>query len=226
MREAPAKLLGWGLLDPTLTVWADATEALVGLGELDRARGYVEAYEESAARLGSAWAIAAAARGRGLFESAEGDADAAIAAFERALAELEPFGFPLERGRTLLGLGSTLRRAQQKRAARDTLEQAQAIFDDLGAPLWSEKANAELRRISGRTPGPDGLSETEQRVADLAAQGRTNKQIASELFVSVRTVEAHLTTVFRKLGVSSRSALAAQLAADGAAKAADDPAKA
>lgn len=227
LREVPAYLLGWGLLDPSLTMWADATETLVGLGELDRARACVEPYEANAARLGSAWAIAAAARCRGVLESAEGDLDAALASFGRALAELERVSFPLERGRTLLCLGSTYRRAQQKRAARDTLEQALATFEQLGASLWAERARAELRRISGRTPGPDGLSETEQRVADLAVQGYTNKQIASALFMSVRTVEAHLTSVYRKLGVRSRSGLASRLiAADGAAKAADDAAKA
>src|SRR5262249_54254231 len=115
---------------------------------------------------------------------------------------------------------------QQKRAARDALEQALAVFQRLGAPLWSERARAELRRISGRTPSPEGLSETEQRVADLAVQGHTNKQIASTLFMSVRTVEAHLTSVYRKLGIQSRSALASRLIADGPAKAADEEVKA
>jgi len=186
----------------------------------------VEAYEANAARLGSAWAIAAAARGRGLLESAQGDVDAALAAFERALDELDRVPFPLERGRTLLCLGSTLRRAQQKRSARDALEEARGIFDGLGARLWAEKAEGELKRISGRSPEPEGLSETEQRVADLAVRGHTNKEIASALFMSVRTVEAHLTRIYRKLGVRSRSALGAHFAADGTAKEADLPAEA
>jgi DNA-binding CsgD family transcriptional regulator len=229
LRQVPDYLLSWGLLDPTLTMWADAIEALVGLGELDRARVIVESYNTNAARLGSPWPIAAAARCRGLLESAENELEAAQSSFEQALAELEHVPFPLERGRTLLCLGSTLRRSQQRRAARDALEQALAIFERLGAPLWSDKARAELKRISGRGPRPEGLSETERQVAELAVKGRTNKEIAATLFMSLRTVEAHLTSVYRKLGIRSRSALAVQLIgavstanpADGVAKTAD-----
>ena len=104
------------------------------------------------------------------------------------------------------------RQAQQKRAAREALEGALAIFEELGAPLWAEKARAELRRISGRAPAPDELTETERRVAELAAGGRTNKQIAAELFMGVSTVEAHLSHVYRKLGVR-RAGLAGWISA-------------
>ena len=103
------------------------------------------------------------------------------------------------------------RQAQRRRAAREALEQALAIFEQLGAPLWAEKARAELRRISGRRAASDELTETERRVAELAAQGRTNKEIAAELFMGVSTVEAHLSHVYRKLGVRSRTELAARL---------------
>jgi DNA-binding CsgD family transcriptional regulator len=226
LRDVPSQLLAWGLRDPTLTSWADATETLVGLGELDRARSCVESYETNAARLGSAWAIAAAARGRGLLASADGDPEGALAAFERALAELDRVAFPFERGRTLLCLGSTLRRGQQKSAAREALERSRAIFEGLGAPLWAEKTNAELRRISGRPPEQQGLSESEQRVVALAVRGHTNKEIAATLYMGVRTVEAHLTRVYRKLGVRSRSALTARVTADSAAKEAVEQAEA
>ena len=122
-----------------------------------------------------------------------------------------PSPFPLEHARTLLCLGMVLRQAQQKKASREALDQALAIFEELGARLWAEKARAELRRISGRAPASDELTETERRVAELAARGRTNKEIAAELFMGVSTVEAHLSRVYRKLGVR-RAGLAARLA--------------
>ena len=95
--------------------------------------------------------------------------------------------------------------------AREALEQALAIFEELGARLWAEKARAELARISGRAPASEELTETERRVAELAAQGRTNKQIAAELYMGLSTVESHLSHVYRKLGVR-RAELAARLA--------------
>ena len=104
------------------------------------------------------------------------------------------------------------RQAGQKKAAREALEQALAIFEELGARLWAEKARAELTRISGRSPASEELTETERRVAELAAQGRTNKQIAAELYIGLSTVESHLSHVYRKLGVR-RAGLAARLAA-------------
>jgi DNA-binding NarL/FixJ family response regulator len=201
--------------DPTLPVWADAIETLVGLGELDRAAAYLEHCSDSAERLDSSLAREGVLRCRGLLASAEGDSDAALAAFEHLLAEVPDPPWPFERARTLLCLGTVRRQAQQKKAAREALAQALAIFDELGARLWAEKAQAELRRISGRSPASDELTEAEQRVAELAAQGRTNKEIAAELFMGLSTVESHLSHVYRKLGVR-RAELAARLATEAA----------
>ena len=187
--------------DPSSPIWADAIETLVTLGELARARAYLEAYEANAGRLGSPWAIAAASRCRGLFEAADGHVDRAIDAFETSLSELVRHPYPLERGRTLLCLGAVRRQAQQKKAAREALQQSLAIFEELGARLWAEKARAELRRISGRAPASAELTESERRVAELAAQGRMNREIAAELYMGGSTVEAHLSRVYRKLGV-------------------------
>jgi DNA-binding NarL/FixJ family response regulator len=145
-----------------------------------------------------------------LFLAAEGDHAGAFEAFERSLAYAE--AFPLERGRALLCLGSVRRQAQQKRAAREALDQAIAVFEQLGAPLWAERARAEKARISGRRASSDELTETELRVAGLAAQGRTNKEIAAELYMGTSTVEAHLSRVYRKLGVR-RAELAGRLTA-------------
>jgi ATP/maltotriose-dependent transcriptional regulator MalT len=210
LRDLPARFLAGGMNDPTLIIWADTIETLVGLGELDQARSYLESYELNGERMESPHARAGAARCRGLLLAAEGDLGGAFEAFERSLADADRF--PLERGRTLLCLGTVRRRAQQKRAAREALEQATAVFDELGARLWAEKARAELARISGRAPTSDELTETERRVAELAAQGRTNKQIAAELYMGVSTVESHLSHVYRKLGVR-RAGLSERLTA-------------
>jgi DNA-binding CsgD family transcriptional regulator len=156
--------------------------------------------------------VASAARCRGLLAAAEGDLETAFEAYEEALAEVGEHRYPCERGRTLLCLGSARRQARQKGLARDALQQALAIFEELGARLWAQRTRAEVRRISGRRRTSEGeLTEMEMRVARLAADGRSNKEIAAELFVSVHTVGAHLSRAYRKLGIHSRAQLAGRL---------------
>ena len=128
----------------------------------------------------------------------------------RALAA----ALPLERGRTLLALGSVQRRARKRSAARGSLGEAVATFDRIGARLWAEKARAELGRIGGRAGSPRGLTQAEQRVAALVAEGKTNKEVAADLVVSVRTVEANLSRIYDKLGIRSRTELARRYRAD------------
>jgi DNA-binding CsgD family transcriptional regulator len=99
---------------------------------------------------------------------------------------------------------------KRKREARDSLESARSQFEMLGAPLWEARANDGLARIGGRSASPTDLSETERRVADVVAQGLTNKEAAERLFMSVKTVESNLRRVYRKLDVRSRSELARQ----------------
>ncbi len=165
--------------------------------------------------------MAAASRCRGLLAATEGDLAGAEAAVERALAQLEGFGYPFERGRALLALGTIRRQAQQKGPARTALEDALAVFEDLGARVWAVKARGELARISGRRPAAEQLTATEHQVAALAAHGRSNKEIAAELFMGVSTAEAHLSAVYRKLGVR-RAELGSWLASrDEAAKPVD-----
>ena len=115
---------------------------------------------------------------------------------------------PFDRARTLLALGGALRRAKRKRDARATLDEAVQVFEELGATLWVQKARAEVGRIGGRAASHGELTPTERRVAELVAQGRTNKEVAGALFVSARTVEGHLSHVYRKLGLRSRAELA------------------
>ena len=129
-----------------------------------------------------------------------------------ALAAHERLPQPFELGRTLLAQGTIERRAKHRAEARAALTRALETFDQLGAPLWAEKAAQELARIPGRAPGDGALSETERRVADLVASGLSNKEVAAKLFVTVRTVEGNLTRIYSKLGVRSRAQLAARVA--------------
>ena len=126
---------------------------------------------------------------------------------------LEEFSYPFERGRVLLTLGSALRQGHHRSDARAVLGQALAIFEEIGARLWAEKARAELSRISGRRPADfDELTDSELQVATLAATGRSNKEIAAAMYLGVSTVEAHLSHVYRKLG-GHRAELATRLLA-------------
>jgi DNA-binding NarL/FixJ family response regulator len=119
---------------------------------------------------------------------------------------------PLELGRTLLAKGQIERRAKRKAAAKASLGHALAIFEEIGAALWAEKTQAELARVALRHAAPDELTETERRVAELAASGLKNRQVAGELFLSPKTVEANLARVYRKLDIHSRAELGARLA--------------
>jgi DNA-binding NarL/FixJ family response regulator len=121
---------------------------------------------------------------------------------------------PFELGRTLLVKGKIARRAKKKRIARAALEGALEIFDRLGAPLWSKQAKDELARIGGRAPARDELTPAEERVAALVAEGRPNREVAAALYLSENTVESHLSHIYAKLGVRSRTELARRLVPD------------
>ena len=118
---------------------------------------------------------------------------------------------PFELGRTLLVHGQLQRRRGERRAGREMLQHALTIFEEFGAPLWAEKARAEIARIGVRR-APEELTEGEERVAELAAQGLTNPEIATRLFMSRRTVEANLARAYGKLGIRSRAELGAVMA--------------
>src|SRR5204862_6117657 len=130
-----------------------------------------------------------------------GALEAARAALENAVEEHLRVPQPLELGRTLMVRGEVERRSKQKRAAGLFLRRALGIFDELGAALWAARARMELERLGGTVAAPTELTPTEQRVAKLITEGRTNRQVADALFVSVKTVEANLTRIFRQLGI-------------------------
>jgi DNA-binding CsgD family transcriptional regulator len=191
----------------------DLLEALIAVGELDEVEVILTAWEPRAAAVDRAWSLAVLARCRGLVLAARGDLDGAFTSFERSLAEHARSGDPFQEARTVLALGRTQRRAKRRGAARTTLEDALARFERLGAPLWAEQARAELKRIGGRAPSRGELTEAESRIARLVAEGRTNREVAAELFLTEHSVETALTRIYRKLGVRSRADLARLLAA-------------
>jgi DNA-binding CsgD family transcriptional regulator len=119
---------------------------------------------------------------------------------------------PIERGRTLLALGRVRRRLRERRAAKRVLEQALAIFESAGSALWAAQAREELGALGLRAGPRDVLTASEERVARLAASGLTNRQVASTLQISPRTVEAHLAHAYRKLDIRSRAELGARIA--------------
>jgi DNA-binding CsgD family transcriptional regulator len=189
----------------------DEIEALVALGDLARAEDLAAWMDEVARASQRAWTVATGARSRALVQAARNDLDEADATLERALAAHERLPMPLELGRTLLTRGIVQRRMRRRAVARETLEQALALFERRGATLWAERTRSEIARIGGRSGAQLELTPVEQRIAALVAQGRTNGEIAAALSLSRKTVEANLSRSYRKLGVRSRAQLAARL---------------
>lgn len=197
--------------EPNMCWWRmEQVEALLELGRVDDAAVRLDAWEEEARRLGRDWALAHATRCRGLVAAATGDVDGAVTLLADAVAQHEAVGDRFGRARSLLALGVARRRARQKRAARDAIEAAHAGFEELGAVGWAERARDELGRIGGRTR-IEGLTPAERRVADLVAKGRTNAEVAAALFLAERTVASHLTSIYAKVGVRSRTELSRTL---------------
>ena len=167
----------------------------------------IAALERNGSRLDRSWMLAIAARCRAMVLAAAGDVEGADKMVHQAMAEHDRLQMPFERARTLLLLGQIQRRQRQKQGAATTLGEALEIFESLGAPLWADRARAELARTNVGAGRTDELTPSEQRVAELASSGMTNRDIAATLFVSAKTVEANLTQIYRKLGIRSRAEL-------------------
>jgi DNA-binding CsgD family transcriptional regulator len=195
----------------------DHAEAVIGLGDLDRAEGLVRRMEERASALPRPWILAVSARCRGLLNAARGDLGQALADYDRALSAHESLDMPVELGRTLLAQGRLHRRRNERQRAQDCLSRAAAVFDAAGAPRWAALAREELGRAQGRRGSADRLTPTELQIAELAVDGLRNTEIAARLFLSGKTVEANLSRIYRKLGVRSRTELAARMPAHGTA---------
>jgi ATP/maltotriose-dependent transcriptional regulator MalT len=185
----------------------DAVEAMVQLGQLDAAEPLIDALEQNGRRLDRSWMLAIAARGRAMLLAARGDLTAAVVAAESAMVEHDRLPMPFERARTQLLLGQLQRRRRMKSVAAATLQSAQHKFEELGTPLWTERARAELARVKVGPQSAGELSASEQRVAELAASGMTIREVGAAMAISPKTVESNLARVYRKLGIRSRAEL-------------------
>jgi DNA-binding CsgD family transcriptional regulator len=207
--DQQAAALGWG--EPSIRWWsADYAELLLELGRITDAVRVLDAWERDAARVARDWVLAHVTRCHALVAAAQGNVDQAASLLQQAVAEHEDVGDPFGQARAQLALGVVRRRARQKRAARDAIRAALNGFEQLGAAVWVAKARAELGSIGGRTR-EEGLTAAEHRVAVLVAEGRTNREVAAALSLGERTVAGHLTHIYAKLGVRSRTELALRL---------------
>jgi DNA-binding CsgD family transcriptional regulator/DNA polymerase III delta prime subunit len=202
------------LLEPALfRLHGNAAEAAVAVGDLERADAIADELAEHAERTGYRWTRATSERVRALVSAARGDLDAAASHAELAIAAHDELPMPLERARTLLVAGVIERRRRHRGRASALIAEAASEFERMGARLWAKRAHEELERIGGRRRSNEALTPTERRIVELAAEGLSNKEIASTLFVTVHTVEVHLSHAYAKLGVHSRSQLARALTA-------------
>ncbi|KAA0111148.1 AAA family ATPase [Mycolicibacterium sp. P1-5] len=188
----------------------DAVEALTALGRAEEAEPLVAALETNGALRDRPWMLAVGARCRALVVAAHGDLDDACRHVEQAMTYHERLPMPFERARTQLLLGQLLRRRRRSQAAHNALRQAAAVFEEIGSPLWAARAQSELDRLAARSEG-GALTGAERQVAENAAAGLSNKQIAATLYLSPKTVEMYLSNAYRKLGIRSRSQLGGQL---------------
>ena len=206
----------WGVRNPAMHPWrSSAAVSLAVVGRHDEARRLAGEEVELARAWGAPRAIGVALRAAGLAH----DGDRGIELLRQAVTTLASSPAPLEHARALTDLGSALRRAGHRAEARDHLSAGLDLAHRLGGIAVADRAREELT-IAGARPrrdalrGRDSLTPGELRVAQQAAAGRTNREIAEALFLTLRTVETHLTSSYTKLGIKSRRELAAALDGD------------
>lgn len=222
-----------GVAEPAALRWhSDFASALVAVGELDEAeRVITDARRAIAGRAHTDGVGAQLDRAEAVLCTERGDVEAAVVLLRRAVRQFERLGQPIERGHCLLALGQVERRRRHYAAAREAVREALTVFTEIGAKPWVEQATRSLNRVAGvpaqssSTPARLGataassgiaavLTPAEARIATMAAAGASNREIASRMFLSVKTVEATLTRIYRKLGVRSRTQLSSRLRGD------------
>jgi len=207
-----AVLTAMHLREPGYSRWhLDYAASLVATGRLADALAFLDRLDGQVASSGRRSAGAVAMTGRAMVDAASGRMPEALAAIEQALTWYDTSPLRFDRARTLLIAGQIHRRVKAKRLAQEALAEAHREFTAFGAAAWARQAAAELARVNLRPAAASALTETERRVAELAAAGLTNREVAQRLFVAVKTVEANLARVYRKLGITSRAELGARM---------------
>lgn len=205
---------------PGFWPWADVyANALVVSGRLDEADRFLRPHEKRAASAGHVSTLARLGYARGRWHGQTGDLESARASFTDAIDLISRLPFPYDQARAHFAFGQTLRRAGRRAEADAVLTSARDQFARLGATTYVRRCDRELAAGGVNAPRStdahsDVLTPQESAVAALVAQGRTNKEVAAELFLSVKTVQYHLTRTYAKLGVRSRSQLASQWPTD------------
>ena len=224
LEEATRLVEEMGLLNSiTIPARPDAIEALAGVGDVDSARTLLGRLEAQAETVENPMLDAVVERCRGIVLASGGDADAAAARLECAAADFDRLGFRPDAARATLALGRALLRAGHRTRAADAFAEARTRFAGMGAALWEARAAEGLDRAApGRATGE--LTRAERRVAAHVAEGMRNREISAALLMSVATVEAHLTRIYRKLDIRSRSQLARLVAEGGVSVVGDDAA--
>jgi DNA-binding NarL/FixJ family response regulator len=208
-----------GVAEPSVLRWhSDLAAGLIAVGELEEAESTISSAREAVAhRTYNAGVTARLDRTEALLLAERGQSDRAITLLTSAVHRFELLGQPIERGHTLLVLAQVERRRRRHAAARAAVAEALGLFTGIGAKPWIEQASRTLARLDGRSEpdehgGPLGtLTATEARIAAMVRDGASNREIATKMFLSVKTVEATLTRMYRKLGVRSRTQLTSRL---------------
>jgi DNA-binding CsgD family transcriptional regulator len=190
----------------------DYVSSLVATGRLEDTERFIDHITGLAETSGRQSTAAVATTGRALLEATTGHATEAQSTIAEALAWYDTSPLRFDRARTLLIAGRIHRRARAKRLAWQVLQEARDQFTDFGATAWIERTESELARVNLRPAAASTLTPTERRVADLAAKGLANREIAQQEFLAVKTVEANLARAYRKLGIRSRAELGLRLA--------------
>lgn len=200
--------------EPGFWPWpAVYANALVMTDRVEEARSFLTRHGEVARARGHRSAQAALDAVRGRIHSADGDLDAGVAAFESALALLEDLPLPYDRARVNFSYGQSLRRAGRRREADAVMRAARDAYATLGATSYVVRCDRELKAagLQGRrSAGISELTPQEVAVADLVAGGLSNREAAEQLYITVKTVQYHLTRIYSKLGIRSRTELAAR----------------